>query len=198
LFADWGNQVEFVDVLVRQAHPGPSVEAYRSLEQKVADAHRYVANEGIPWNVLIDDLAGMVHQVYGGLADPIYLIDVDGRVSLYVHWTNAPTLHMAIATLLRQDGRGVVLGGTNRFPHIGAAYTDGWKGLARGLPQSLVDMETSVPGSGVGAFVGHQLKPIIGSLTLKSRPLSSGKRLQAAAITGGIAGALFLGRRRSA
>lgn len=185
----------FVDVLVRQAHPGPSVEPYRSLEQKLADAQRYVVDEGIPWTVLVDDLTGIVHQVYGGLADPTYLIDADGRVALYVHWTNTPTLHMAIATLLQQDGRGVVLGGTNRFPHVGAAYTDGWKGLSRGLPQSLIDMETSLPGSGIGTWLGHQLKPVIGSLTLKSRPLTSGKRLRNAAIAGGIVGAAWLGRR---
>jgi hypothetical protein len=147
--------------------------------------------------VLVDDLAGTVHQVYGGMADPTYLLDADGRVAYYVHWTNAPTLHMAIAALLQQGGRGIVLGGVNHFPHVGAAFTDGWKGLARGLPQSLIDMETAMPGTGTGAWLGHQLKPAIGGLTLKSRPLASGKRMQLAAIAGGVLGALVLGRRRS-
>ena len=68
-------------MLVRQAHPGPRVPPYRSLEQKLQDAHSYQRDEGIPWPVLVDDLAGTVHQVYGRLADPTYLIDADGRVA---------------------------------------------------------------------------------------------------------------------
>lgn len=188
--------MQFVDVLVRQAHPGPSVEPYRTLEGKLADAVAYVEDEGIPWPVLVDDLAGTTHQVYGGLADPTYLIDSDGRVSYYLHWTNAPTLHMAIAALLRQDGRGVVLGGVNRVPHVGAAFVDGWKGLSRGLPQSLLDMETSVPGSGVGPWLGHRLKPLLGPVALKSRPWPDRQRVIAAATAGGVLGALWLGRRR--
>lgn len=188
--------MHFIDVVVRQAHPGPNASTYLSDEQKRADALRYAAEEAIPWPVLVDDITGATHQVYGSLADPTYLIDADGRVSLYVHWTNAPTLHMAIATLLQQGGRGTVLGGTNRSPHIGAAFTDGWKGLSRGLPQSFIDMETTIPGSGLGTWIGHQLKPAIGALTLKSRPMAPERRRQIAAVAGGLAVALLLGRRR--
>jgi hypothetical protein len=173
------------------------VEAYRSLDQKLADARRYLEDEAIPWTVLVDDLQGTVHQVYGGLADPVYLIDRDGRVAFYLHWANGPTLHMAMSALAQQDGLGIVMGGLSRYPHVGAAVTDGWKGLSRGLPQSLIDMETSLPGSGVGTWLGHQIKPAIGALTLKSRPLTRDRRARYAAIAGGLAGAVLLGRRRS-
>jgi hypothetical protein len=96
---------------------------------------RYKEDEGIPYHVLVDDLIGTVHQVYGGLADPTYLIDADGRVSFYNMWTHAPTLHEAIEELFGQGGRGIVKGGTDRIPHLLSTIADGWHGLRRGFPQ---------------------------------------------------------------
>jgi len=104
LYARWGDQVHFVDVMVRQAHPGPRVPAYHTFEEKLRDARRYVEEEKIPWVVLVDDLEGTVHQTYGGLADPTYLIDSDGRVAYYNMWTYAPVLHEAIHALEAQAG----------------------------------------------------------------------------------------------
>lgn len=175
--ARWGERVQFAEVLVRQEHPGPAVPPYHDIQGKVGDAQRYRREEGIPWPIAADDLEGSAHQVYGGLADPTYLIDADGRVAFYNMWTHAPTLHIAIAALLAQGGRGVVNGGIDRFPHFAAALTDGWKGLRRGLPQSLIDMETAGPGTGVTAWLGYQLRPILAPLTLRATPLPLPARL---------------------
>lgn len=60
--APLGGQVRFIDVLIRQAHPGPPVPPYRSPEQKAADADAYRREEAIPWTVVVDDLAGTVHR----------------------------------------------------------------------------------------------------------------------------------------
>ncbi len=163
--------MRFVDVAIRQAHPGPKARHYTSFEQKMLDAVVYKREEGIPWTVLVDDLAGTVHQVYGGMADPTYLIDSDGRVAYYNMWTHVPTLHTAIEALVGQGGRGVVRRGVDRPPHVAAAMTDGWRGLRRGLPQSLVDVETAGPTTGTGAWLGHQLRPLLAPLTLRSEPL---------------------------
>lgn len=161
-----------MDVIIRQAHPGPEATPYRRLEQKQGDAEAYQQQEGILWPVLVDDLDGTVHQVYGGLADPIYLLDSEGRVAYYNLWSHAPTLHEAIAALLRQGGRGVVLGeGVDRRPHILPSMTDGWRGLRRGLPQSFWDMETSAPGMASLTWLGYQLRPLLAPLTLRAKPL---------------------------
>lgn len=186
LHALWGDKVDFVDVIIRQAHPGPGAPTYYSFEEKMQDAEAYQREFGIEWPVLVDNLAGTTHQVYGGLADPAYLIDRNGRVAFYVMWTHAPTLHKAIEQLMRQDGRGVVNRGIDRTPHILPAMTDGWNGLRRGLPQSLIDMETAVPTTGVSAWLGHQLRPLLAPLTLRSKPLppvaKAGLALGAAAL----------------
>ena len=142
--------------------------------------------------VVVDDLAGTTHQVYGGLADPTYLIDADGRVAFYNLWTHAPTLHEAIKELLKQDGRGVVKGGTHRTPHLLASMTDGWKGLRKGFPQSAVELELSAPGMASGPWLGYQLRPLLAPLTLRSKPLPPSAKLGLAA---GAAALLFLGAR---
>jgi hypothetical protein len=125
----------------------------------------------------VDDVPGTVHQSYGGLADPTYLIDADGRVAYYNMWTYAPSLHEAIEALLRHGGRGVVLGGIRRTPNLGPTMTDGWRGLRRGLPQSFVDLELATPGSASGAWLGHQLRPVLAPLTLRAEPLGRPARL---------------------
>jgi hypothetical protein len=118
-----------VDVVIRQAHPGPGVPHYETFEQKARDGERYRREEGIPWLILVDDLRGTVHQVYGGLADPTYLIGSDGRVAFYNMWTHGPSLNAAIRELLARGGTGVVQGdGLNRWPYMGAAMTDGCSG----------------------------------------------------------------------
>ena len=198
LHAHWGERVQFVDVVIRQAHPGPSVPPYDTFEEKLHDAHRYQQEEGISWPVVVDDLKGTVHQVYSGLADPTYLIDVDGRVAYFNMWTYAPGLYVAIEELLARGGRGVVHGGIDHVPHVAAAMTDGWKGIRRGLPQSFIDLETASPGMGMGIWLGYQLRPVLAPLSLRAKPLSSQTQ---AAIGAGLIGfglaALFFKRRAS-
>lgn len=169
LYEQWGERVHFVDVLIRQAHPGPSVRPYRDFAQKQRDARTYQME--VPYSVLIDDLAGTTHQVYGGLADPTYLIDADGRVAFYNMWTHAPTLHTMLKKLFQQGGRGVIESGYDRTPHILASLTDGWKGLRRGLPQSFIELELASPGVASGTWVGYQMRSVLAPLTLRAKPL---------------------------
>jgi hypothetical protein len=163
--------VQFVNVLIRQSHPGPDVQPYETFEEKLADAGRHKLDDGIPWPVLADDLEGTVHQVYGSLADPTYLIDADGRVAYYTMWTHAPNLHQALSTLMEQNERGVVNGGIDHVVHMLPSLTHGWKGIRRGLPQSYTDLETASPGMGMSLWAGYQLSPVLAPITLRAQPL---------------------------
>ena len=158
-------------MVVRQAHPGPGVRPYRTQQEKSDDARRYQEEDGIAWSVLVDDLPGSVHQVYGCLADPTYLIDADGRVAYYNMWTHAPTLHRAIQALMQNGGRGTVLGGIDHTPHMLATLTNGWKGLRRGTPQSYLDIETAAPGMGSGIWLGYHMRPLLAPIALRAQPL---------------------------
>lgn len=172
----WNDRVQFLEVLVHQEHPGPNAPPYRSTEQKVHDARRYKAEGGIPWPVLVDDLGGTVHQVYGGLAKPTYLIDADGRVSFYNMWTYAPNLHLAIQELLARGERGMVKGGIDRIPHLGATVVHGWRGLRRGLPQSFTDLMLALPVAGPVLWVGYRLRPLLEPWIIRAKPLPNSVR----------------------
>ncbi len=145
--------------------------------------------------MLVDDLAGTTHQVYGGLADPIYLLDADGHVAFYNMWAHVPTVHAAIQGLLQKAGRGIVGNGVDRTPHMLASLTDGWKGLRKGLPQSLTDIETAAPTLGVSAWLGHQLRPLLAPLTLRDTPLPAPVK---AGLTIGAAALFMFGLRKRA
>lgn len=192
----WGDRIQFLEVLVHQEHPGPDAPAYNSIEQKMRDAQRYKRIEQIPWPVLVDDLEGTVHQVYGGLAKPTYLIDANGRVAFYNLWSYAPGLHLAIQELLAQGERGIVRGGIDRIPHLATAFVHGWKGLARGLPQSFTDLLVALPGVGPALWVGYQMRPVLEPWIIRARPLPNSVR---AAFLAGVVALAFLllrGRRK--
>jgi len=185
LHALWGDVVEFVTVLVRQGHPGPNAERYRTFPHKAADAAAHQREDDVPWTILVDDVDGRVHRRYGMLADPTYLIDDDGRVAFYNAVTHAPTLHRAIDELMSRGGRGIVLGGYDRRPHALAAFAGGWPALRRGLPRSVIDLETSLPGSGVLPLVGYQLRGILRPVALRGQPLPF--RARAGLVAAGVA-----------
>jgi hypothetical protein len=169
--------VHFVDVVIRQAHPGPALPPYHSFAHKMHDAEAFKHAGGIPYTMLVDDLPGTVHQVYGGLPDPTYVIDAEGRVSSYNMWTHAPTLYEAIEALFEQGGRGTVLGGYDRTPPLLATIADGWNGLRRGWPQSVIELEASAPGMASGPWLGYQLRPLLAPLALRSKPLPAAAKM---------------------
>ena len=190
MHATFGDRVEFVDVLIRQAHPGPRARPYTSHAEKRRDAERFQRSERIPYPVLVDDLAGTTHQVYGSLADPTYLIGRDGRVAFYNMWTHGPTLHEALTDLLARGGSGTVRGGIDRTPHLLASIAAGWRGLRRGLPQSYTDLELAAPGMASTIWLGDQLRPVLAPVALRAEPLPPSAKVGLALGVGVILGLL--------
>jgi hypothetical protein len=161
LYRRYGDRVEFVEVLIRQAHPGERHGAYHSYEQKLRDARDYKREEDVPWPVLVDDLAGTVQQGFGGLAAAAYLLDSRGAVTFCGTWGQSPLLQQAIDELLARGGVGTPAGkGTDRRPHLAGAIVAGRRGPARGGRRSLLDLELGFPGGNVLMLVG----PLFGRL----------------------------------
>lgn len=157
------------------------------------DGERYREEEQILWTIVIDDLRGTTHQVYGNMSDPTYLIDRDGRVAFYNMWTHVPTLYRAIRALMRQGGSGVALNGIDRGMHFAPAMTAGWRSIQRGLPQSYLDLETAAPTMGASLWLGYQLRPLLAPITQRERPLPIAAKISLAAA--GIGLSFLLARR---
>ncbi len=192
LYRLYGEQVRFVEVLMRQAHPGERHGAYLSSEQKVQDGRDYEHEESVPWPVLIDDLACSVQHAYGGLAAAAYLIDSDGMVAFCGTWGQSPALRAALDDLLARGGTGTPAGrGTDRRPHLAAAIVAGRRGPARGGRQALFDLELGFPGGNILMLVGGFLRPLLGPLALRTTPIPPRER--AALLVGLVAAFVALG-----
>ena len=68
--------------------------------QKLVHARAFVECFGIERPVLIDDLAGTGHRLYGLLANMTYLIGRGERVLFRADWTDPPTIEQAVRYLL--------------------------------------------------------------------------------------------------
>jgi hypothetical protein len=84
----------------REAHPGEHFPAHRANEQKLSHARAFVDRFAIERPVLVDDLAGTGHRLYGLLPNMTYLIGRGGRVLFRSDWTDPPTIEQALRYLL--------------------------------------------------------------------------------------------------
>lgn len=196
LYGLYGEGVRFVELLVRQAHPGERHGGYRSDDEKLEDARAYRREEDIPWPVLVDDLAGTVQLAYGGLAAGVYLIDSHGRIAFCGTWGQAPALRDAIDDLLARDGAGAPAGkGTDRRPHLAAAIVAGQGGPLRGGRRALLDLELGFPGAMILMAVGRVARPLLAPLALRTTPVPKRARTALLAGLAGVGTAVGLGLR---
>jgi hypothetical protein len=117
------------------------------------------------------------------MADPTYLIDIDGRVAFYNMWTHPPTLKQAIDELLARDGRGIVAEGMDATPHLLASIVGGWHGVSRGGKRGLLEYTITPPGGAAMTYLGHLAKPVLAPVALRATPLPT--RARAALAAGG-------------
>ncbi|CAA9560873.1 MAG: hypothetical protein AVDCRST_MAG59-2575 [uncultured Thermomicrobiales bacterium] len=93
----------------REAHPGEHFPAHRTFAQKLAHARAFRERFAVERPILVDDLAGTGHQLYGLLPNMTYLIGRGGRVLFRADWTDGATVEAALAYLRgardrRRDG----------------------------------------------------------------------------------------------
>lgn len=188
----YGDRVQFLDIVVRQAHPGEHHSAYSSYAEKLNDARLYADEEAIAWPVLVDDLECTVQRAYGGLAAAAYLIDATGRVAFCGAWGQSSALTGAIDDLLAGDRRAIpACAGIDPWPHLGGAIVAGQRGPLRGGMQSLLDLELGFPGVLELMTLGRLGRPLLAPLVLRVDPLPTRTRLGLIAGAVGWAAAVF-------
>ena len=97
--------VEFVFLYTREAHPGENYPAHRSIEQKLAHARAFREELKVERPILVDDLSGTAHKLYGSLPNMTYLITRGGRVLFRADWTDPPTIQYALSYVLDSRAR---------------------------------------------------------------------------------------------
>ncbi|MBI2358887.1 MAG: hypothetical protein HYV04_08280 [Deltaproteobacteria bacterium] len=97
--------VQFVFLYTHEAHPGENYPAHRSFEQKLAHARAFKERLKIERPILVDDLVGTAHKLYGSLPNMTYLIGRGGKVMFRADWTDPPTIEYALNYVLNSRAR---------------------------------------------------------------------------------------------
>ncbi len=167
LYDDFSDEdVEFLFVYVREAHPGEELPPHRTLTDKVRAAEVLRDDEELEMPVLVDDLGGKVHRKYSGQPNPTFLIDKSGRVAYRQLATDTSELRDAINELLdRQRERGVghaiVHGGQNLEMPALRPMMYAHRALERGGQRSISNFnnEFGIPGR-VAIAGGRMARPV--------------------------------------
>jgi peroxiredoxin len=192
-----GDDVEFLFIYVREAHPGELIRAHRSNVEKREAAHTLRDEEELAMPVLVDDLRGSIHRKYSGLPSPAFLIDKAGRVAFRSRWARPEGIESAIERLLElQHERGVdhlvVNGGQDLTIPLSYRALSSYRALERGGERSLREFREALGLPGGGLHRGS------GGKSLIERPgrIVAVSALTAAVLVGGLYTGYELRRRR--
>lgn len=186
-----GDDVEFLFVYVREAHPGEDIPAHESMDDKFRAAELFRDEEDLKMPLLIDDIRGSVHRKYGTLPNPSFLIDRSGRVAFRCLWTQPSVLENAINELLEfqertdEDHVVVAAGEDRRMPKsFPLLYT--YRALKRGGREAILDFEDAMGLPGKMAVASSRIaQPVVEN---------PGKTAAAAALTAGVlVGGIYAG-----
>jgi hypothetical protein len=131
LYAEYRDKgFEFLTIYVREPHPGENYPAHRDWEQKVKYARDCRDQDSIRNPLLVDDLEGTVHRLYGLLPNMIYIVDKQGRIVYKAMWTDHAELTTVLRNLVMTDelsAQGVRLkpSYTEKINYIPAEYAGG-------------------------------------------------------------------------
>jgi alkyl hydroperoxide reductase subunit AhpC len=188
-----GEDVQFLFVYVREAHPGERVPAHGSAKEKTRAAEMLREEEDIQLPILVDELRGPIHRKYGRLPNPTFIIDKSGRVAFRALWTRPSVVEDALEALLqRQRDRGVehaiVNGGEDRSFPLSYAMFHAYRALERGGEKSLSQFREALGARGRIVLASSRLAEPVA--------LHPGKAFAAAAIAGGVVTAGLLAGRK--
>ena len=193
-----GDDIEFLFVYVREAHPGERIPAHSSMREKISAAQQLRDAEELVMPVLVDDVRGSIHRKYSRLPNPAFLIDKAGRVAFRCKWAKPDELASAIEELLEvQHERGVdhavVNGGQDLSMPLSYTVLYSYRALERGGEQSLQDFREALglPGR-IALAASHAADSLLEN---PGRLLAIGA-LTAAVLAGGLYAGFELRKRR--
>lgn len=145
LHARFGDDIRFVMVNVREAHPGANVPQPADVTEKREHAERLRDLHGIRYEVAVDDIDGKLHRALSPKPNSAYLLGSDGTILFRAHWANdtkAITEALEAVTagqpLRRSTSRGLLrpLWPTVRYvaPVMDRAGRGAWRDLWRAAP----------------------------------------------------------------
>lgn len=88
LHATYGDQIRFVMVSAREAHPGVKIPQPQTTELKQLHAAALKAHLDLPFEVAADDIDGSLHRALGSRPNSAFIIDPYGDIVFRAQWAN--------------------------------------------------------------------------------------------------------------
>jgi peroxiredoxin len=193
-----GDDIEFLFIYVREAHPGEIIPAHSSMREKTEAARLLRDEEDMHMPILVDDLRGTIHRKYSRLPNPAFLIDKSGRVAFLSLWSKPEAIGAAIEELLEVEqergvDRAIVSGGQDLSMPMPYSALSAYRALERGGKQSLNDFRHALGLPARVAFTAsHLARPLLDN---PGRVMSI-IALTAAVLAGGLYAGFELRKRR--
>lgn len=193
-----GDEIEFLFIYVREAHPGEVIPAHRNMREKTEAARLLRDEEDMQMPILVDDLRGSIHRRYSRLPNPSFLIDKSGRVAFLALWSKPETLGAAIEELLeaqqdRHIDHAIVHGAQDLSMPMPYSALSAYRALERGGKQSLNDFRQAL---GLPARVAFTASRLTRPLLDHPGRVMSIVALTAAVLAGGLYAGFELRKRR--
>lgn len=96
------DEVQFIFLYTREAHPGDNKLHISSMEQKLQHARDFVEMWKIDRPMYVDDLEGTIHHAYGLLPNMTWIINSAGRIVYKADWTDHRTIRAAVEQLISE------------------------------------------------------------------------------------------------
>ena len=90
---------QFLVLYVREAHPGSNVCQHESDADKVASAADLKRTFHENREILVDDLDGTAHQLYGAMPNSVFIIDREGLIAFRSDWNDVSATKKALTKL---------------------------------------------------------------------------------------------------
>ncbi len=187
VYRDYRDRTEWLMMYVREAHPGESLPAHKTHEQKRRHADFLRRDDQISWPIVVDDLEGTTHRAYGMLPNSIFLIDADGRIAFRGDYSHGPSLRRALDQLFAQGQKGVVREGEDHMMHMLGASVYGWQAIRRSGDEAVHDIIVSMPPLAANLWVGRIASPVLEPMAGRSRFVPGAVKIGVAAGLGLIA-----------
>ena len=167
LYEEFGDEVQFLFVYVREAHPGDELPAHASIKDKLHAAELLRDEDELEMPILLDELSGKVHKKYGGMPNPTFLIDRSGRIAYRSLSSRYEGLRTAIEELIeaqedRDTDHAIVNGGEDSSMPPLKTFLHAHRALERGGGDSISNFREEMGLPGRIALTGGRLaKPVV-------------------------------------
>ena len=160
LFREFGAEVDFVTLNVREAHPGENVPQPGTSAEKIEHARGLRELYDIPWPVVVDDIDGSLHKELDAKPNTAYLIDSSGEVLFRSLWARDES---AIGRALATVSGGSTLAkrqSVSMVPQVMRAIGYVKETMDRAGPQAHRDLVLSAPPMEVAGRMADLLRPL--------------------------------------